>query len=134
ETIGVQGQRQSLRTFVNLNIADIMVQTTQVRPVEVNIEIGEQRRSYTVTQVPIAVEDPAVTFSPQRIAVQVLVPLSVKKTLTAAVFTAPVTTRDLQEAVEGRVKPQVRALAGFGPGLVIKEIIPPMVALHRGKK
>jgi len=135
ETIPIQAQRQTLRTFVHLNIPDPMIQTSQVRPVEVNLEVGEHRRTYTISQVPIVVDDPSVTVHPARVALQLLVPVSLKKNPTPADFTATVSSRDLAESSpEGRVKPQVHPVAGLSPAVVIKEVIPPMVAVRRGKK
>jgi YbbR domain-containing protein len=136
ETIPVQGQRESVRASVHLNIQDTMVQTSQVRPVEVNIEIGEVRKLRTVTHVPVVSAEPGVTVDPARVAVQILMPQSFKGSLSPSDFNATVSARELDaSASEGRVKPEVHPASALGPGVLIKEVIPPLVTVRRtGKK
>jgi hypothetical protein len=63
-------------------------------------------------------------------------PQSFKGSLSPSDFNATVSARELDaSASEGRVKPEVHPASALGPGVLIKEVIPPLVTVRRtGKK
>jgi YbbR domain-containing protein len=132
ETVSIDGAREPVRVFVHLNILDPLVQSSQVRPVEVVVEIGERRKVRTVSEVPLMTDDETLTVSPPRIALQLLVPPAFKGSLAPSDFVATVSARDLgPQASQGRVRPDVRPTSGLAPGVSIKAAIPSAVTVYR---
>jgi YbbR domain-containing protein len=133
EAIPLAGQKESLRTFVQLNIADTMVHSTPVRPVEVYVEIGPRRRLRLITEVPVHAEEGEITVIPSKVSLQVLVPVGFKGSLTRADFSASVSLRNVDPSVAvTRVRPDVSTTGQLDPAIRVKEVIPPMVTVRRG--
>jgi YbbR domain-containing protein len=131
EGISVAGQRQPLRTFVNLNIPDSSIHTAKFSPVEVNIEIGPRRRLDVVTGVPVRAEEEGVLVEPGTVSVRVLTPLSRQQKLTAADFAATVSAIELDAGKEvAKVRPEV-VLKTLDPATVIKDVQPALVTIRR---
>ncbi|MBN2337118.1 MAG: hypothetical protein JXP48_01150 [Acidobacteria bacterium] len=134
EPISIGGQTQSVRYFVNLNIADRLVRTPARKPVQVDIAIGPRRRTHTVNHVPVAADNKAFSVTPGHLSIQILAPPEVIDKTGASNFRASVRTGALDPSkLPGRVKPAVQVLDDFGGALAIKGITPPEVTVKRGK-
>lgn len=134
DPISIGGQKQSVRYFVNLNIADRLVRTPARKPVQVDILIGPRRRTHTIPRVPVAVDNAAFTANPGHIALQILAPPDIIGRTGAANFRVSVRTGALDPSrLPGRVRPSVQVLDDFGGALVVKGIEPPEVTLQGGR-
>lgn len=132
EPVSLTGQKQSLRVFANLSIRDSRIRSTPVGPIEVQVTIGVHRKQTVVSRVPVQVDDSRYMTAPQRISVEILVPVDFKGSLTPADISAAVSTTALDESkLPVRVKPEVKFLTRLDPGIVIKEIQPPEVTVRR---
>jgi len=132
ENIPLSGQRESIRTYARLDIPDATVHASPAGPVQVSIQLGVRRQLQTVRRVPVVPDDPSVTVVPSRISVRVLAPVSLEEKLTAADFSATVSTASLGPAQKSmRVKPEVKHQGTTIPGLAIMEITPPEVTIRR---
>jgi YbbR domain-containing protein len=134
EAISIQGLTERMRTFVNLNIQDGMVQSSTPRPVEVNVDIGIRRRLVILNQIPVLSDDSSVIVDPSRIALHLLVPITFKRTLTSADFTARVFVRSLDRSLPLNVKPGINPIAPLDPAIRIKEVVPSVVTVRRSGK
>jgi YbbR domain-containing protein len=132
ESISLVGQKQSMRVFANLNVRDNLVRTIPVGPIEVNIEVGVQRRTITIARVPIQIDDNAYIAVPGRVSVELLVPVTYKGDLSAEDINASVTLSSSTTApILGKMRPSVYFTKKLDPAIVIKEVKPPEVKLHK---
>ena len=76
ENVSLSGQRESFRTFVNLNIRDSTIHSTPVGPIEVAVQMGPHRTLQTISHIPVAVDDESVLVWPPQISVNILAPPS----------------------------------------------------------
>ena len=135
EAVSLQGEQESIRRFVNLNIKDSLVHTSPAEPVEVEVNIGPRRSLQTVSPVPVLPDDASVTVKPSRVALRILVPANMRKSLTPADFSATVAVKSLNPSLDSeRVKPVVTITNPLDPGIRIKEIVPPQVTVYRTGK
>ena len=135
EAISLQGQQESIRRLVNLNIKDSQVHTSPAESVEVEIEIGPRRNLQTISPVPVLPDDASVTVRPSRVTLRILVPANVQKSLTPADFSATVAVKNLNPTLDSeRVKPVVTFTNPLDPGIRIKEIVPSQVTVSRTGK
>ena len=131
EAISLAGQKESLRTFANLNITDAMIHSVPVRGVEVFVEIGSRRKLRLITEVPV-VPDGELTVSPSKVSLRVLVPVAYKGALTGSSFTASVSMRNVDAATSvARVRPDVNPTIQLDPSVRVQEVIPPLVTVRR---
>jgi len=134
ETISIEGQRQSTRTFANLDIRDDAVHSTPPGPVEVSIQLGPHRRLQRVTGIPVGTDSPGAKVVPRTVAVLVLVPITFEKPLTAGDFVATVSLSNSDpEARSVTLKPDVRLKNPSDPAIVIRNVSPAEVAIQRAK-
>jgi YbbR domain-containing protein len=134
EAIPVTGHRTSMREFANLDLRDDAVHSAPPGPVEVNIELGPHRALRRVTGVRVVPDDRNATVTPQYISLQVLVPVTMEKTLTAEDFTASVLVSQLLPTqLSATLKPEVRLKSGTNPAVLIKAINPATVLVRRNK-
>ncbi len=132
EAIALNDQRQSIRKLVNLDIRDDAVHCAPSTPVEVHVELGAHRRLQRVAKVPVSVGDAAFTVNPRWITVQVLVPITYEKGMTAADFAATVTVPGLAPGqTSAKAKPEVRLKVPNDPAVVIREIEPAEVVVQK---
>lgn len=135
EAITLAGQKESLRTFVHLNIPDAMIHTTPVRPVEAYVEIGPRRKLRLITEVPVVAEDGEITVTPSKVSLRVLVPIGYKGSLTGANFSATVSLRNVDPStVVARVRPEVNPTSQLDPAVRITEVIPALVTVRRAAR
>jgi YbbR domain-containing protein len=135
EAVSLQGEQESIRRFVNLNIKDSLVHSSQAEPVEVEIEIGPRRSLQTISLVPVLPDDDSVIVRPSRVALRILVPATFRRSLTAADFSATVAVRNLNPTLDSeRVTPVVTFTNPLDPAIRIKEIVPAQVTVHRTGK
>jgi YbbR domain-containing protein len=135
EPVSLQGEKESIRRFVDLNIKDSLVHSSPSEPVEVEVQIGPRRSLQTVSAVPVLPDDDSVTVKPARVALRILVPANVRKSLTPADFSATVAVKSLNSTSGSeRVKPVVTITNPLDPGIRIKEIVPPQVTVYRTGK
>lgn len=135
EAIAVAGHRASMREFANLDLRDDAVHSAPPGPVEVNIELGPHRALRRVTGVRVVPDDRNATVTPQFISLQVLVPITMEKTLTAEDFAASVSISQLPpNQLSASLKPEVRLKSGDHPAVVIKAIQPAAVVVKRNKR
>jgi hypothetical protein len=131
ENISISGQRESIRTYAQLEIADSTLRASPPGPVRVSIQLGVRRQVRIIKAVPVAPDDSSVAVIPPRITLRVLVPVSLEKTLSAADFEATVNTANLDPAQKtARVKPQVTLKEAPVPGVVIVEMHPAEVTIR----
>ncbi|HYK90968.1 MAG TPA: CdaR family protein [Acidobacteriota bacterium] len=132
EPISITGQKLPIRMFANLDIRDNLVRTTPVGPIEVQVILGAHRRLTLIPRIPIQVDDSRYATIPQRISVNVLVPVTFKGNLSASDLSATVTTSNLQESsLPARVKPEVRFVAEADPAIIIKDVEPAEVIVRK---
>jgi YbbR domain-containing protein len=135
EVVSLQGQQESIRRLVNLNIKDSLVHSVPAESVEVEIEIGPRRSVQTISPVPVLPDDTSVVVRPSRVTLRILVPGSFRRSLTPADFSATVAVRNLNPALDSeRVKPVVTFTNPLDPAIRIKEIVPAQVTVHRTGK
>jgi YbbR domain-containing protein len=135
EIVSLQGQKESIRRLVNLNIKDSLVHSSPAESVEVEIEIGPRRSVQTISPVPVLPDDASVVVRPSRVTLRILVPGSFRRSLTPADFSATVAVRNLNPALDSeRVKPVVTFTNPLDPAIRIKEIVPAEVTVHRTGK
>ena len=131
----MQGEQESIRRFVNLNIKDSLVHTSPAEPVEVEVSIGPRRSLQTISPIPVLPDDASLTVKPSRVALRILVPANMRKSLTPADFSATVAVKSLNPTLDSeRVKPVVTITNPLDPGIRIKEIVPPQVTVYRTGK
>ena len=132
ESIHLAGQRESFRTLARLAADDSLLHLSPPGPVEVYLQIGARRQLQTISRIPVTVDDPSASVSPQMLTVSILVPTSVKRNLTAADFQADVSTKNLNgEQATHRVRPDVRLKEAIAPGTAIVKVTPAEVAVRR---
>ena len=132
ENISLSGQRESIRTYARLEIADSTLHASPPGPVRVSIQLGVRRQVRVIRGVPVVPDDSSVTVIPPRITLRVLVPISLEKKLSAADFEATVNTASLETAQKtARVKPQVSLREAPIPGVAVVEINPAEVTVRR---
>ncbi len=133
ERITLAGQRDSVRSFVNLNIRDMAIHTTPAGPIEVAVELGPHRTLRTVSRIPVLVDDSSVAVLPSHVSVSVLAPPSLGSALQPDDFVATVSAAALEPSKRlTRVKPTVRLKEPRDPAVVVKNV--PEVTLRRGTK
>ncbi len=132
ETVPINGQKQSVRSYVSLNIKDNAVRTSLSNPVQVDIQIGPRRKLYTITRVPVAADDAAYAASPGHISIQVLASPDLMEQLTPANFDVKVETKGLETSkLPIKVKPLVRLLNNMKGTVTLKDIQPSEVVVNR---
>lgn len=135
EAISLDGLKESMRVFANLDIHDNLLRTNFVGPIEVNIELGEERKAVTIARVPLQIDDDAYVAEPARVSVQLLVPKSYKQPLTAEDISANLKLSDsIPEQLPAKMKPSVSFNKTLDPAIVIKEVIPSEVTIRKKDK
>ncbi len=134
EAVSVNGQKQSTRFYVSLNIKDNAVRTSVATPLQVDVQIGPRRRVVTIERVPVTTDNDSYVTVPRQISIQVLAPPDSAGNLTPADFSATVGTKTLEDAAApSKVKPSVRIVGNLNGNVVIKDIQPPEVTLKSGR-
>ena len=132
EAVSLNGQKQSIRMFLNLNVADRMVRTSVATPIEVDIEVGRRRKVVTVPNVTVTTDDSAYTTVPRQISVQLYVPVSFSESFIQTALSATVETKNLDSPqLPAKVKPGVRFTRELDPAIIIKGIQPAEVTVRR---
>ncbi len=132
EPVPVTAQKQTIRMFANLSIRDNMVRSTPVGPIEVQVILGAHRSVVTIPRVPVQVDDNKYLTIPQRVSVQVLVPVTFKGNLTADDLSATVSTSSLVSSSQStRLKPDVKFITQLDPAIVIRDTEPAEVLLRK---
>jgi YbbR domain-containing protein len=131
----IQGLRESLHLFSNLNIRDSLIHSSPSGQVEVNIQIGVRRRRVTISRIHVLPDDNTVIVIPADVSIQVLVPEDFGRALTSSDFTATVSARKVDLTLPRvKVKPDVSLAHPLVPGIQVHEVIPPLVTLHKLEK
>ncbi len=133
EPILLTGQGRSFQARVNTQAFDDDIDRVQEGPIAVNVELGPHRETH-VLRVPVAVLDDHKTFevSPASVEVNVLVPVTVKRRLSANDCRATVSDSSLKPAEERTsVRPNVQLIGNLDSGIVISQINPEKVTLIR---
>ena len=134
ESVQVSGQKQNTRFMVGLNIRDNAVRTALNGPVQADIRIGPRRRLFTISQVPVATDDPDFTISPRYVSVRVLAPADSIATLKPNDFNATVLTKKLDPArLPAKVEPLVAIVSNPNGALIIREVAPSEVLVRKKK-
>jgi YbbR domain-containing protein len=132
DPVSLAGQKQSIRTFANLNIRDNTVRSTPVGPIEVRVFLGVHREPVTIARVPIRLDSDQYTATPARIAVELLVPTNYTGSLTANDVSATVATGTFAEdSLPARVKPEVKLVTSLDPAIIIEDVQPAEVTLRK---
>ncbi len=132
EAVVLNGQKQSTRFFIGLNLKDNAIRTSLANPVQVDVQIGPRRKLYTIEKVPIATDDASYAADPTHISLHVLAsPDSIGK-ITPADFEATVETKSMDAAkFPARLKPLVRILGNLSGVLTIRDIQPTEVVVRK---
>jgi YbbR domain-containing protein len=132
EPLSLTGQEESIRMFANLNIRDNTVRLTPVGPIEVQVMLGVRRNPYAIARVPVRVDDNRYATNPQRVSVNVLVPVDFKGSLTPSDVSVTVSTGNLAESkLPARVRPEVKFTTKLDPAIVIKDMQPAEVTVRK---
>jgi YbbR domain-containing protein len=132
EIIFLKGQRQSMHVFVNLDIRDNLLRTIPVGPIEVNVEIGGQRRAVTINRVPVEIDDAGYIAVPARVSVEILIPISHEQNPAAGDLKAAVKLSGFAPSqIPEKVKPTVSFLKPLDPAIIIKDVVPSEVTLRK---
>ncbi len=132
EPVPVTGQKQTIRMFASLNIRDNMVRSTPVGPIEVQVVLGPHRTLETISHVPVQIDSNRYITIPQRLSVQLLVPITFKGTLSAGDVSATISWENLDESsLPVRMKPEVKLVAKLDQAIVIKGTEPAEVIVRR---
>ncbi len=132
EPVSIEGLDQSLRTFANLVVRDNFIRTTPVGPVEVNIQIGTHREVRRINRVPILADNAGFRISPREITVFVLVPVTVKKSLTADDVVATLPLGGIDPSVNTvKLKPEVSLKNPPDPAIAIRDFRPSEITIQR---
>jgi len=108
------------------------VHSSPVGPVEVRIELGPRRRLQTIRNIRVVSDQGSVEISPERISVQVLVPITLRKPLSASNFSAVVPAQNLDQSNPvSKARPEVKLVDPPGPGISIQQVQPPEVTVRR---
>jgi YbbR domain-containing protein len=133
EAISVAGHSESMREFANLDVRDDAVHSAPPGPVEVNIELGPHRTLQRVTGIRVAPDERNATVTPASVSIQVLVPITMEKALTAEDFAASVLVSQLPPTeLSASLKPEVR-LKSNNAAVLIKTVQPATVVVKRNK-
>jgi YbbR domain-containing protein len=134
ETIPIADLRQSLRVFANLNIRDDSVHCTPPGPAEVNVQVGPHRRQLRINGLVVVPDIENVRITPRDVSIQVLVPVTYPKPLTAADFSATVANSKMEEAtMVAKLPVEVQLKGQPDPAIVIKSVQPAEVTVRRTK-
>jgi YbbR domain-containing protein len=132
EIVSLAGQKQSLRSFANLEIHDNLLRTIPVGPIEVNIELGVQRRTVIIDRVPLEIDDDAYVAVPARVSVEVLVPETFKQDPAAGDIKVTVSlSGSAPPQLPAKVKPTASFAKPLDPAIIIKEVIPSEVTVRK---
>ena len=135
EPINISGQKQAIRSFVNLNIKDNTLRASAPEPVQVDIQVGARRRTYTISHVPVRADNPSFVASPNEILLRVTAPVAMEKELSANDFSATVATRNLDPSkLPMRVKLLVTVSGGLNGTVIIKDVEPSEVIVGKSRK
>jgi YbbR domain-containing protein len=133
EGISLAGQTDSFQAYAALDIKETSVHTTPPGPIEINVQLGPERRLVTISKIPVEVDDTSLTITPARISVGVLAPIATLSELTADNFIASVSVQTLDLTADTmKVKPYVRLREPGDPAIVIKNV--PDVTVRRSGK
>ncbi len=134
EAVSIADLRQSLREFANIYIRDDSVHCTPPGPVEVNVQVGPHRRQLRITGLIVVPDIEDVRITPRDVAIQVLVPITYTKPLTAAEFNATVANSKMEEATQvAKLPVEVHPKGQLDPAILIKSIQPSEVTVRRTK-
>jgi YbbR domain-containing protein len=134
EVISINGQKQSSRFFMNLNLKDKAIRTSAANPIQIDLTIGPRRKLYTITRVPVVIDSEAYTTTPKHISIHILAPPDSTEKPTAEDFSVLVETKILDiSKLPVRAKPVVRLKDALNGTLTIKDLLPPEVVVNRRK-
>jgi hypothetical protein len=136
QPVSIAGLDHSFQTMVNFDLQNDDIHTSPVA-VGVNVEVGVHREAQ-VFKIPVSVEE-ADNFvaTPNSVSVTVLVPVDLAKEVTAEDFRAVASGHNPEPGTNRIVtKPDVQMTVELDAGIVIKEVRPEEITLHRktGKK
>ncbi len=132
EILNLADRRQSFERQLSLDIQDDLIHSTPTGLVEVDVTLGPHRRLQRIGRIPIVPTDPGFIVRPRWLTVELLVPITYERGLTAAQLAATVNTAGLA-AAQGpvKVKPEVKLNGLSDPAIVIKNVLPPEVEVER---
>jgi YbbR domain-containing protein len=108
DIIDLSGLDQTSRYQVYLNFEDGSIRSSITDPIWVEIRIGPRRKDYTVTNVPVEVEDASYVVSPKQINIRVMAPENLQPQLVPDNFSAKIPTQDLNESnLPARIRPVI---------------------------
>ncbi len=132
EAISITDLHQSLREFANIDIRDDSVHCSPPGPVEVNLQVGPHRRLRRITGIEVVPDVREVAVIPREVSVQVLVPDTYTKPLTAADFTATVAASEMQQGTRiAKLRVEANPKSQLDPAIEIKGVLPAEVTVRR---
>ena len=135
EAISISEQRQPVRFFVGLNIKDSFIRTSSPSPVQVDIQVGPRRKLFTVSEIPLTIDDPDYVTIPKSVLVKVLAPAQAPGDLTVANFRASVSINSVDaSSLPAKVKPVVTILNNSGGTIALKDVFPSEVTIQNRKR
>jgi YbbR domain-containing protein len=131
EPVSINGQKQSVRLFVDLNLKDSAIRTSPNNPVQIDIQIGPHRKIYTISQIPVVVNNPDLATTPSQLSIKVEAPENLIPQLSPADFSVTIDTKNLNvNDTPVRVKPDIRLAKNWNGSVEIKEAIPSEVIVR----
>ena len=128
--IALEEQRKPGRFFVNLNLQDSSIRSSEESPVQVQIAIGPVRKLHTIDKIPVTVEGGEYSFAPEQVSVQVLAPPEYIESISADDFKAVVRSGAFDPTQFPSLgKLTVQMLKGSDGATVIKAITPPEITI-----
>jgi YbbR domain-containing protein len=135
DSINISGQKQAVRSFVNLNVKDNTIRASVSEPVQVDVHVGPRTKTYTISPVPVSTDDPSFTTSPREILLRVTAPVDMAKELSPDDFSATVAARNLDPSkVPMQVQPSIKILGDLNGAVTIKEMEPSAVIVRKARK
>jgi YbbR domain-containing protein len=135
EPINISGQKQPVRSFVNLNIKDNTIRTSVSEPVQVDVQVGPRTKTYTISPVPVSTDDPSLITAPREVLLRITAPVDVAKELSPDDFSATVSEQNLDlSKLPMRVEPSIKVLGALNGTVTIKEIVPSKVVVRRSRR
>ncbi len=132
DPVSISGQSRSFQSTVNLAPLADDIHTGLAGQVKVDLELGPHRELHRI-RIPVTVLDgPNLVVSPAYVSVSVLVPMTFKGRIAANDFRATVSAPNSEPADKRMsAKPEVELIGDLEAGIVIAQINPEEVELHR---
>jgi YbbR domain-containing protein len=133
EAINLSARSGSFVTSANVIDESATVRIDRLEPVEVTVEIAEERRNVRVPDIPVEIRGAAVgtRLRPDRVTAIVSVPISFMQTLRAEYFLGVVNVEDLSaDQIDQAIEPQISLRDSYKLDVKLVGVDPPAVKVY----